>query len=128
MNDQGLPPAFGDPSAFVIDDEVAIALPPSIQLRKDDAALDERLDEMASEGEVRREVDEFNQRVIHARYGLPAGPPLITMPRDVEATVAAWADRRARRAAKAREQAHVESPEAARRPRRLLRKRARKRR
>jgi hypothetical protein len=29
-----------------------------------------------------------------ARYGKPEGPPLITMPRDVEATLAAWRERR----------------------------------
>lgn len=138
-----MPARFGDPSAFVIDDEVAVALladrqiqaalargdfddlpgrgkplatsghhdpewwlrslmerervvllPPSIQLRKDDAVLDERLDSLWTEGEVRREVEEFNERVIRARYDLPAGPPLITMPRDVDATVEAWRGRR----------------------------------
>lgn len=167
MNDQDPAPIHGDPTAFVIDDQVAIALladiqiraamargdfddlpgsgmplnlpdhhdpdwwlkslmerehvvllPPSIQLRKDDATLNGRLDEMSDEGEVRREIDEFNKRVIRARYDLPAGPPLITMPRDVEATVTAWGDRRARRAEKVREQATEESPEA--RPRRLF--------
>ena len=80
-------------------------LPPSIQLRKDDAALDERLDRLADEKAVRREIDDFNERVIRARYEPPAGPPLITMPRDPDATVAAWVERRACRAAKAREAA-----------------------
>ena len=32
--------------------------------------------------------------MIRARYSLSAGPPLITMPRDVDATVAAWRERR----------------------------------
>ena len=82
--------------------ERIVLLPPSIQLRKDDAALDEQLDQLSNEVAVRREVEHFNERVIRARYQLPAGPPLITMPRDVEATVAAWADRRAARAAEAR--------------------------
>ncbi|OIJ24408.1 J-domain-containing protein [Nocardioides luteus] len=80
-------------------------LPPSIQLRKDDAALDERLDRLADEKAVRREIDDFNERVIRARYELPAGPPLITMPRDPDATVAAWVESRAGGAAKAREAA-----------------------
>ncbi|MFD7025254.1 DUF1992 domain-containing protein [Promicromonospora sukumoe] len=82
--------------------EGIVQLPPSIQLRKEDAALDERLDEMWSEADVRQEVEEFNKRVLRGRYQPPAGPPLVTMPRDVEATVAAWADRRAVRAADAR--------------------------
>lgn len=80
-------------------------LPPSIQLRKDDAALDGRLDGMSNEAVVRREVEQFNERVIHARHSLPEGPPLITMPRDVAATVTAWAERRAERAERAREKA-----------------------
>lgn len=92
-------------------------LPSSIQLRKDDAVLDERLDELVDEKAVRREIDDFNERVIRARYEPPAGPPLITMPRDPDATVAAWAERRAARAAKAREAARAAGPRRTRRPR-----------
>jgi len=112
--------------------EKLVLLPPSIQLRKDDAALDEQLDGLANEGEVRREVEQFNERVIRARYQLPAGPPLITMPRDVEATVTGWADRRVARAeeahrrageeARAREEARMND----RRRRGLFRKRTRR--
>ncbi len=69
-------------------------LPPSLQLRKDDAELDARLDKFSVESEVRREVDEFNARVIRARYTPVDGPPLITQPRDVDATVAEWRERR----------------------------------
>jgi hypothetical protein len=86
----------------IIQREHIALLPPSIQLRKDDAALDARLDQLADENAVRREIDEFNKRVVRARYEPPAGPPLITMPRDVDATVAAWAERRAARAERAR--------------------------
>ncbi len=107
--------------------ERIVLLPPSIQLRKDDAALDDRLDEMPDEAAVRREVDEFNQRVIRARYELPVGPPLITMPRDVDAAVAAWADRRAKRAEEARPEAQEKPPLRERRPRRLFHRLARKR-
>ncbi|MDF1489895.1 DnaJ family domain-containing protein [Tessaracoccus caeni] len=90
--------------------EGLVLLPPSIQLRKEDAALDEQLDELPNEEAVRREIAEFNERVIRARYQLPAGPPLITMPRETEATVAAWAERRAQRAAEAaREKAQREA-------------------
>lgn len=86
-----------------------VMLPPSIQLRKDDAALDEQLDQLSNEVAVRREIEQFNKQVIRARYQLPVGPPLITMPRDIEATVAAWADRRATRAEEARRQAEEEA-------------------
>ena len=71
-------------------------LPPALQLRKDDAELDDRLDKLAAEAEVRREVEEFNARVLKARYTPMDGPPLITQPRDVEETVAAWRERRRR--------------------------------
>lgn len=84
-------------------------LPPSIQLRKDDAALDGQLDQLPNEAAVRGEVEQFNERVIRARYQLPAGPPLITMPRDVEATVTAWAERRAAHAEQSRRQADDET-------------------
>lgn len=69
-------------------------LPPALQLRKDDAELDARLDALASETEVRREVEDFNARVIRARYTPVDGPPLITMPRDVDETVERWRERR----------------------------------
>lgn len=100
-----------------------VVLPPSIQLRKDDAALDDLLDGLSSENDVRHELENFNARVIRARYALPAGPPLVTMPRDVEETVRAWAERRARRKAEERERLHQEEAE-----RRSVRPRRRRRR
>ncbi len=101
----GLPDQH-DPEWWIrslIEREHVALLPPSIQLRKDDAALDARLDQLVDEKAVRREIDDFNARVIRARYELPAGPPLITMPRDPDTTVAEWADRRAARRRKPRE-------------------------
>jgi len=92
-------------------------LPRSVGLRKEDATLDEELDGLASEQLVRERVEDFNARVIAARYALPEGPPLITMPRDVEETVAAWRERREARLAARR----TEAPERPRR--RWLRRR-----
>lgn len=89
--------------------EGIVFLPPSIQLRKDDAALDGELDELSNEKDVRHEIARFNERVMHARYQLPSGPPLITMPRDTEATVAAWADRKAARIEEARTRLRAEA-------------------
>ena len=81
-------------------------LPPALQLRKDDAELDARLDRHTAESEVRRELEEFNARVIKARYTPVDGPPLITMPRDVDAEVEAWRERlRERREAAVRREA-----------------------
>lgn len=81
----------------LVERERIAVLPPSIQLRKDDAALDDLLDQQATEQAARDLVEEFNGRVIAARYALPAGPPLVTMPRDVEETLGAWRQRRAER-------------------------------
>ncbi|MSY86576.1 MAG: DUF1992 domain-containing protein [Actinobacteria bacterium] len=83
-------------------EQVTGVLPPALQLRKDDALLDEKLDSFTVETDVRREVEDFNARVIRARYTPVDGPPLITMPRDVEETVNAWAERRAARIAAVR--------------------------
>ena len=85
----------------MVEREKVSVLPPALELRKDDAELDDRLDRLAVEKEVRREVEEFNARVLRARYTPMDGPPLITQPRDVDATVAAWRERReARRRAR----------------------------
>ena len=81
----------------LIERERITVLPPALQLRKDDAGLDQHLDTLASEDEVRKQVEDFNARVLRARYTPVDGPPLITMPRDVEETVAAWRERRAAR-------------------------------
>jgi len=83
----------------LIERERVAVLPPALQLRKDDAELDARLDTLAAEDLVRAEVEDFNARVIRARYTPVDGPPLITMPRDVDETVAAWRERRAARRA-----------------------------
>ena len=95
-------------------EQITGVLPPSLQLRKDDAELDA----LAVEREARREVEDFNARVIRARYTPADGtPPLITMPRDVEATLAAWRERRTARAAAARAQVQAQAPApTARRP------------
>jgi hypothetical protein len=96
-------------------------LPPALQLRKDDAELDGVLDRLASETEVRRALEDFNERVLRARYHPIDGPPLVTMPRDVDAEVAAWRERRtARRAAAPR--ADGDQPRRTRTRRRLWRR------
>lgn len=78
----------------LVERERITVLPPSIALRKEDADLDAALDRLFTESEVRAHVEDFNARVVRARYSLSPGPPLITMPRDVDATVTAWRERR----------------------------------
>jgi hypothetical protein len=113
-----------DPNWWVkqlIERERITVLPPALQLRKDDAELDDRIDEMASEREVREFVEDFNERVIRARYTPVDGPPLITMPRDLESTLAEW---RMRRDARRRTTAAAAAPSPVPRRRWWLRRRA----
>src|SRR4051794_5185504 len=59
----------------LVERERIVVLPVSVQLRKEDADLDETLDRLNYEDAVRRHVEDFNQRVVAARYRLPEGPP-----------------------------------------------------
>ncbi len=106
----------------LVEREKIAVLPPSVQLRKEDAELDDRLDRIHGEAEVREVLDDFNSRVIAARYGNPVGPPLVTMPRDVEAAVGAWAERREERRRRARAHAAT-SPQPPTKRRRWWRRR-----
>jgi len=72
-------------------------LPPALALRREDAELDDTLDRLGSEREVRALLEEFNSRVIEARRQLAGGPPVVTPTRDVEHEVERWAERRAAR-------------------------------
>jgi hypothetical protein len=112
-----------DPNWWIkklVERENVALLPPSVALRKEDAALEATLDRLNVEAEVRRHVEDFNQRVIAARYRLPEGPPLVTMPRDVEEAVTAWRERRTARLAARRAElrARAAAEAAAPKPRR----------
>ena len=107
-------------------EKITGVLPPALQLRKDDAELDARLDRHTAESEVRRELEESNARVMKARYTPVDGPPLVTMPRDVDAEVDAWRARglaRRRAAAARRAEGPAPAPEARRPRRRWFRRR-----
>ncbi|WP_151084156.1 DUF1992 domain-containing protein [Nocardioides cynanchi] len=114
----------------LVEREKISVLPPALQLRKDDAELDAALDRHTAESEVRRLLEDFNARVLHARYTPVDGPPLVTMPRDVDAEVDAWRERRLarRRAAeadRARAAAELARPAPAPAPRRRWFRRSR---
>lgn len=86
-------------------EQISGVLPPALQLRKDDAALEQILDRLGSERQVREEVESFNRRVIEARRQLLGGPPVVTQLRDLDEEVAAWRARaveRRRQAARSR--------------------------
>jgi hypothetical protein len=89
-----------DPDWWVkklVEREQISVLPPALELRKEDAELERRLDRITAESEVREELESFNARVRRARMQLLGGPPVITPERDVEAEVEAWRERRTAR-------------------------------
>jgi len=73
--------------------------PPAILLRTENRELDDQLDLLGREVDVREVLEDFNRRVIEARRQLQGGPPVVTGPRDIDTEVAAWAERRAARLA-----------------------------
>ncbi|GAA5146274.1 DUF1992 domain-containing protein [Microbacterium pseudoresistens] len=68
--------------------------PPALMLRVEDRGMQEQLDSLTREEDVRAVLDDFNRRVVEARRQLMGGPPVVTAPRDVDAEVAAWRERR----------------------------------
>ena len=88
--------------------------PPALTLRSEDAALDDRLDNMHREQDVRAAIDDFNLRVKEARRQLLGGPPVVTQLRDPDDEVRAWHERRLERARRiAEEQERRRAEEAA---------------
>ncbi|WP_370250595.1 DUF1992 domain-containing protein [Nocardioides sp.] len=99
-------------------EQITGVLPEALQLRKDDAVLEADLDRLGTEKEVREAVAVFNRRVVTARRQLQGGPPVVTPTRDVDAEVAAWAQRRRARREALRAEAAREARTGADRPRR----------
>src|SRR5262245_38945548 len=83
-------------------EQISGVLPAALQLRKDDLELGGELDRLATEAEVRREVEAFNERIRRARMQLTGGPPVITPMRDMDGEVEAWSARRRERIAATR--------------------------
>jgi hypothetical protein len=92
----------------LVERERISVLPPSLQVRKDDLELDGLLDGLATPTMVRKEVEDFNERVAKARIQPLGGPPMITQMRDVDAEVEAWNERRDRRRAQRQAQRQLE--------------------
>ena len=68
--------------------------PPALTLRTENATLDERMDGLFREEDVRALLEDFNKRVIEARRQLQGGPPVVTPTRDVEQEIRGWRARR----------------------------------
>lgn len=85
--------------------------PKALLLRVEDAEMDQRLDVLFTEREVRAAVEDFNARVIDARRQLEGGPPVVTKTRDVDDEVRRWRERRdARTAASGAEEPAEQKP------------------
>jgi hypothetical protein len=78
--------------------------PPALTLRVENAELEDRLDRMHRESDVREAVEDFNRRVIEARRQLLGGPPVVTPTRDADGEVRAWRERREARHRQAAEE------------------------
>jgi len=70
-------------------------IPPTLSLRRDVDDLELKVDRLRTEREVRDHVAELNERIGKARVGLMDGPPVVLPPRDADAVVAGWRERRA---------------------------------
>jgi Domain of unknown function (DUF1992) len=70
-------------------------IPPTLALRREVEELEARLDRLRTETEVRDYLAELNARLARARVGLMDGPPVVLPPRDADAVVAGWRERRA---------------------------------
>ncbi|QSB23950.1 DnaJ family domain-containing protein [Curtobacterium sp. 24E2] len=75
--------------------------PPALALRTEDAELDDALDALSTEADVRDVLVDFNARVKEARRQLLGGPPVVTPLRDVDGELVAWHARREARLASA---------------------------
>ncbi|XVU22225.1 DUF1992 domain-containing protein [Actinoplanes sp. CA-054009] len=69
-------------------------VPPTLALRRETEDLDEIVDRLKTEREVRERVDQLNERIRQANVGLMDGPPVILRPVDADAVVAGWKARR----------------------------------
>lgn len=82
--------------------------PPALMLRVENTRLEEKLDALTREADVRDTLEDFNDRVLRARMQLEGGPPVVTPTRDVDVEVAAWRRRRDERRAAERERRETE--------------------
>ena len=69
-------------------------VPATLALRREVDELAEKVDRLRTEREVREYVAELNERIRKARVGLMDGPPVVLPPRDADAVVAGWRERR----------------------------------
>lgn len=71
-------------------EDITGVLPESLALRREAEDLIERISKKSSEHAVRRTVDELNARILRARRGSAAGPPVVLRTIDVDEAVRTW--------------------------------------
>jgi DnaJ-like protein len=81
---------------FLEREKIPMPLPASLALRKEVTDLPETLAGIHSEAEVRRLVEDLNERIRDSHRRRIDGPALVLRPVDVEATVAEWRRNRMR--------------------------------
>lgn len=84
--------------SFIHREKLTMALPTSLALRKEAEDVLATVSKERTEAAVRRIVVALNERIADAVRKPPSGPPLNLAPLDAEAVVAAWRERRGRRA------------------------------
>ncbi|MCM4079614.1 DnaJ family domain-containing protein [Paractinoplanes hotanensis] len=72
----------------------AAVIPATLALRRETEDLDDTVDRLRSEREVRDHVADLNGRIGKANVGLMDGPPVVLRPFDADSVVAAWWERR----------------------------------
>ena len=75
-------------------------LPPSLELRQEVERVLSGLERLRDEGEVRRRLEELNERIRRANRTSWTGPPTDLAPLDVESWVSRWRARTLSRASK----------------------------
>lgn len=72
-------------------------IPPTLALRRESEDLEEKVDRLRTEQEVRDHVADLNERIHKARVGLMDGPPVLLPPFDADRVADGWRARRSRR-------------------------------
>src|SRR5690349_13411993 len=65
-------------------------IPPTLALRREIEDLDEKVDRLRTEREVREYVADLNERIGKARVGLMDGPPVVLPDLDGDLVVEGW--------------------------------------
>jgi len=81
---------------FLEREKIPMPLPASLALRKEIAELPQTLAGVRDEDEVRRLIEDLNERIRDSHRRKVDGPALVHRPVDVEAAVAKWRSKRSR--------------------------------